>query len=382
MEAVAELVALGLGVLALLLSAGAVRGQACDTAALSEKAQAVLRGNYDARVGWTVPSPDVAPYLSSTDSLFAAYALSHMDPDAGMKEMLANLDGQWAKSGLVPRMRFPAEIEAEPWVPGTFFPGPAQWRAPPDGSPAARATAGLASPPWHAFVAMQLFNSQRDDAGLRFLADAFPKLYGYHAYLHQARDAGNHLVYSYHPWESELPYDSPAWAEALNATRARIEAEGWAPAVSYKAVAGVAGFPGAEVFEAELYLVGALRRAFCPSIQQTRGLSRSSVVYLTNLPPRQMELMADLQYDDKAIQEHTPFLTIDVEVNAILAISDLSLAVMVKVLQLHSRVCGCIVIGLPAFRLAFTTNHNHHHPLTRTNDNPPLSTPPPSERRG
>lgn len=244
------------GLAMLLLGAGGVWAQGtCDTAELSEKAQAVLRGNYDAALGWTVPSPDVAPFLSSTDSLFAAYALSHFDPDMGMKEVLANLDGQWAGSGLVPRMRFPPEAEATPWVAGTFFPGPQQWNAPRDGSPAARATAGLAAPPWHAYVAMQIFNTRRDDAGLQFLAEAFPKLYHYHAYLHQQRDAGNHLVYSYHPWESELPYDSPAWTEALAETRARIKAEGWAPAVSYAPVAGVAGFPGAEVFEPELYLV-------------------------------------------------------------------------------------------------------------------------------
>ncbi len=176
-----------------------------------------------------------------------------------MRELLANLDGQWAESGLIPRIRFPQEAEAEPWLPGTFFPGPTQWKAPRDASPQARATAGLAAPPWHAFVAMQLFNSRRDDAGLDFLAQAFPKvrpfsfrfggwlvcvceremattalvcadhslalfslflhhthqLYKYHKHLHEARDAGDHLVLTYHPWESELPYDSPAWAEAL-----------------------------------------------------------------------------------------------------------------------------------------------------------------------
>jgi len=93
-----------------------------------------------------------------------------------MRELLANLDGQWAESGLIPRIRFPQEAETEPWLPGTFFPGPTQWKAPRDASPQARATAGLAAPPWHAFVAMQLFNSRRDDAGLDFLAQAFPKV--------------------------------------------------------------------------------------------------------------------------------------------------------------------------------------------------------------
>lgn len=112
-------------------------------------------------------------------------------------------------------MRFPPEAEAAPWLAGTFFPGPSQWKAPRDGSVEARATAGLAAPPWHAFVAMQLFNSRRDDAGLQFLGKAFLRLYRYHKYLHEQRDAGDHLVYTYHPWEAELPCDSPAWAEAL-----------------------------------------------------------------------------------------------------------------------------------------------------------------------
>lgn len=60
--------ALRLGCLVLVLvllawGTGRARGQACDTAALAEKAQAVIRGNFDAAHGWTVPSPGVAPFL-------------------------------------------------------------------------------------------------------------------------------------------------------------------------------------------------------------------------------------------------------------------------------------------------------------------------------
>ena len=114
---------------------------------------------------------------SSTDSLLAAYAYAHVDPDSGMRELLANLDGQWAANGLIPRIRFPPESEAAPWLPGTYYPGPSQWQAPRDKSAAARATAGLAAPPWHAVVAMQLFNVRRDGAAFDFLAQVFPAVY-------------------------------------------------------------------------------------------------------------------------------------------------------------------------------------------------------------
>lgn len=60
-----EAAAAGMVALVLLLSAGAVRAQACDDTTLSEKAQALLRENYDTAHGWTVPSPDVAPFLVS-----------------------------------------------------------------------------------------------------------------------------------------------------------------------------------------------------------------------------------------------------------------------------------------------------------------------------
>ncbi len=42
---------------------GGARGQPCDTAALALKAESVIRKNYDAAHGWTVPSPGVAPFL-------------------------------------------------------------------------------------------------------------------------------------------------------------------------------------------------------------------------------------------------------------------------------------------------------------------------------
>lgn len=201
-------------------------------------------------------------------------------------------------------MRFPAASEGAAWLQGTFFPGPSQWQAPRDGSEAALTTAGLAAPPWHAIIAMQLFNARRDDAGLAFLAKAFPAIYRYHTYLHSARDAHDHLVYSYHPWESELPADSPMWAEVLKATQARLLAEKWVPRVPFVEPAGVAGYPGEEVFMAEMYLVDFMGRRYL--------------------------------YDDVRIQKETPFLVIDVEFNSVLAAADVSLAAMAKVLQLHS----------------------------------------------
>ena len=199
-------------------------------------------------------------------------------------------------------MRFPTASDSAAWLQGTFFPGPSQWQAPQDGSNLT--SAGLAAPPYHAIVAMQLFNARRDDAGLAFLAKVFPAIYKYHGYLHLDRDAHDHLVYSYHPWESELPADSPIWAEVLKATQARLIAEKWVPRVPLEEPAAIAGYPGEEVFMAEMFLVDLMGR-------------RNG-------------------YDDTRIQQESPFMVIDVEFNSVLAAADVSLAAMAKVLQLHS----------------------------------------------
>ncbi|KAM3572221.1 hypothetical protein VYU27_005755 [Nannochloropsis oceanica] len=276
--------------------------QACNTTLLLDEAQALLRANVDPTQGWTVPSKATAPFLDSTSSLFTAYAYAKFDPDAGMKELLASLAGQWPINGLVPRIRFPAASDGDAWLQGTFFPGPSQWQAPQGESNLT--SAGLAAPPYHAIIAMQLFNARRDDAGLAFLAEVFPAIYKYHGYLHLSRDAHNHLVYSYHPWESELPADSPIWAEVLNATQARLTAEEWVPRVPLEEPASIAGYPGEEIFTAEMYLVDLMGRGS--------------------------------GYDDTRIQQETPFLVIDVEFNSVLAAADVSLAAMAKILQLHS----------------------------------------------
>jgi hypothetical protein len=47
------------------------------------------------------------------------------------------------------------------------------------------------------------------------LPQVFPAIYAYHQYLHITRGQSNGLVYSYHPWESELPTDSPFWTTVL-----------------------------------------------------------------------------------------------------------------------------------------------------------------------
>lgn len=49
-------------------------------------------------------------------------------------------------------------------------------------------------------------------------------------------------------------------------------------------------------------------------------------------------MLAQKEYHDPEIQAATPYLAVDVEFNAILAASDVSLASMAKVLQLHSSV--------------------------------------------
>lgn len=66
-----------------------------------------------------------------------------------------------------------------------------------------------------------------------------------------------------------------------------------------------------------------------------------------------MELMASHAYNDTVIQAGTPFLTVDLEFNSILAYSDVSLAAMAKVLQLHSSVRFTLPSSRPV--------SSHHH---------------------
>lgn len=243
-------------------------GQVCDQVALRTAASQLLLANYNEELKGTTPSNLENPALVSsvsircslhegegqtqdtlcaqfsTESAIAAYAYSHFDIPRGMVEMDSILKTQWS-NGLIPKIQYLKDDGI--FLPGTIYPNAGVWRVPSALAGIEHYTAGLAAMPWFAHVAMQLFSQNRNADGLNFLSSVswtlysmssllmlysgrvnsgvkyrtpvspqvFKPIYNYHLYLHTARDAGIGLVYTYHPWETDLPVDSPLWEEVL-----------------------------------------------------------------------------------------------------------------------------------------------------------------------
>jgi len=118
-------------------------------------------------MGFTTPSSTITSFQSASDSLFAAYAWSHLNAYLSMSELKSSLKGQWP-NGLIPKITMNPNTLASTWLPGTFYPGPNYWRT---WQQSSHMTAGLAALPIHAFVAMQVFYHQRDAESLNFLAE-------------------------------------------------------------------------------------------------------------------------------------------------------------------------------------------------------------------
>lgn len=181
--------------------------------ALAARARAVLAANWLGHC--TKPAPHLYPHQWSWDSAFIAIGYAHTDQGRAQLELRSLFEGQWA-NGLLPHIVFNPEA-------GGYFPGPDAWGTVgnPLAPPAALAqTSGIVQPPIHATAALLLYRRAPDrERALAFLADLFPKLRAWHAYLYRERDpAGEGLVYIRHPWESGMD-NSPLWDAAL----ARIE---------------------------------------------------------------------------------------------------------------------------------------------------------------
>lgn len=62
--------------------------------------------------------------------------------------------------------------------------------------------------------------ADRDAEARLWLQKLFPALFRYHDYLHGSRgDPETGLVYAHHPWETEVPADSPFFENLLRETR-------------------------------------------------------------------------------------------------------------------------------------------------------------------
>ncbi len=262
-----------------------------EHADLVAQAQAVLDHN---RVGdYTKPAPHLYPHQWSWDSAFIAIGYAHYDQPRAEAELRALFAGQWA-SGLLPHIIFNPEASG-------YFPGPELWRT--AGHPAAptvRPTSGIVQPPVHATAALRVFRHAQDQERARaFLADMFPRLRDWHAYLYRERDPrGEGLVYIRHPWESGQD-NSPLWDAALARIQPRPE-----EIPPYRRV--------------DTTIVDAADR---PS-----DAEYDRYVYL-------VKLFADRGYDEARINQDSPFLIQDVLFNTLLCQADRDLAEIARILD-------------------------------------------------
>ena len=261
-----------------------------DDADLIEQAKAVLDANWTGR--FTKPAPSLYPHQWSWDAAFIAIGRAHDDQERAESELRSLFEGQW-RNGLVPQIVF------DPDATG-YFPGSEVWRT--AGSPHAvhdPPTTGCVQPPVHATAALYIYQHAQDAARARaFLAELFPRLHDWHAYLYRERDPQNEgLVYIRHPWESGMD-NSPLWDTALDrivVDRAQL------PAFVRKDILHVTADdrPTDADYERYIYLV---------------------------------QLFAERGYDETRIQADCPFLVQDVLFNTLLCQSNRDLAAIARVL--------------------------------------------------
>lgn len=254
------------------------------------QAQAVLDDNWTGT--FTRPAPRLYPHQWSWDSAFIAIARAHYDQVRAEQELRSLFRGQW-DNGLLPHIVFNPEYTA-------YSPGPDFWQtecgphAPHD-----RQTSGIVQPPIHATAVLHIYRCAQDKtATSAFLAEMFPRLRSWHAYLYRERDPqGEALVYIRHPWESGQD-NSPIWDAVLR----RIQPPpGQVPA--YKRV--------------DIQIVNAEER---PS-----NTEYDRYAYLVGL-------FASRNYDESRIRQDCPFLVQDVLFNTLLCQANRDLAEIARIL--------------------------------------------------
>jgi hypothetical protein len=186
-----------------------------DDAALAAQAKRVLDSN---RVGrFTKPAPNLYPHQWSWDSAFIAMGYAHYDQARAEEELRSLFAAQWT-NGLVPHIVF------NPQASG-YSPNPEMWRTIGNQKvPPGSLTSGIVQPPVHATAVLHVSRYGRDQERARlFMAEMFPRLRDWHAYLYRERDRqSTGLVYIRHPWESGMD-NSPLWDASLRRIQPRPE---------------------------------------------------------------------------------------------------------------------------------------------------------------
>lgn len=249
---------------------------------LFESAKTVLASNWTGQ--FTKPAPSLYPHQWNWDSGFIAMGYAHYDMDKAEAELRKLFDAQW-KNGMLPQIVFGEDPEDR------YFPGPDFWQtsqAP--NAPTHVQTSGITMPPIHGFILWEIYDIADDkDRAKALLKEFFPKVIQLHKYLYENRDPLDEgLVYICHPWESGTD-NSPTWdaplqkmdTSTLNIPPYKRKDLQHANAMDFR--------PSNEDYDRYAYLVDLFRKA---------------------------------KYEDKYIQENSPFLIQDPLFNALLVWSN------------------------------------------------------------
>lgn len=256
---------------------------------LVQQAMDVLAKNW----GGTFTKPGALLYHHqwSWDAAFIAIGYAHHNQARAEQELRSLFQGQWA-NGLVPHIVFdPRETN--------YFPSFAFWEI--EGNPLAPAhqqTSGIVQPPVHATAALHIYRHAQDTAQARaFLAELFPGLQAWHAYLYRERDPRQEgLVYIRHPWESLD--NSPMWDSILRRMHLRPEE------------------------------IPAYQRVDTRSVQANERPDNAEYDRFAYL----VKFFAARDYDEARIAAECPFLVQDVLFNALLCQGNRDLAEIARVL--------------------------------------------------
>jgi glycogen debranching enzyme len=249
--------------------------------ALSAEARDVLVAN---RVGaYTGPAPGLYAHQWSWDSAFIAIGLATFDIERARTELASAFRAQW-RNGMLPQITYRPGVEG-------YSPGPSLWqteRSP--NAPSGFETSGITQHPLHTVAAWSIHERATDEeASLAWLRKMLPALERWHDYLHRERDPeGSGLVAVRHPWESWD--DAPAWGTVL---------------------AGIDSARDAAVSRPDRDHVADAERPDDEAYARHAQLAT---------------LARDLDFDETAIREASPFLVEDVMFNSVLVAADRALA--------------------------------------------------------
>lgn len=234
-------------------------------------------------VGFTKPNLNLYPYQWNWDSAVIALGLSTFNIAAAQTEIRSLLTGQW-KDGMVPQIIFHNGGS-------DYFPGPEFWQTTEAPNAPGILTSGITQPPLLASMVRKIHLRY---PMLDFVREVYPKLLGWHRWMHIDRDAdGSGLVTLVHPWESGTD-DAPRWLSVMEG----INPVDLSP---YKRVDNILIDPN----------------------QRPNQKDYDRFIYL-------VDIFRQRKYESKAILRDSPFLVQDVLFNSILYQADLDLLALAK----------------------------------------------------